>query len=213
MATEETKVSTFNSGIGQETAIKLIETGAIILGLSFATTVAVTQWISFEELIACEKWDDWVWSMQFTNQFGFALLVAMTTLIFICGMVQEEAWWSFHWVLVPEIIIALPFYMAVHLLLMQFLTKHSECQRDNYIHELKGDGLSPKQLLDDAEDADTSGYGDVVGPIAWYLFCLPLVLYQLGGTIFVNWRVKKAKTEAAGQGEAEMQVMNDPPAE
>ena len=127
MATEETKVSTFNSGIGQETAIKLIETGAIILGLSFATTVAVTQWISFEELIACEKWDDWVWSMQFTNQFGFALLVAMTTLIFICGMVQEEAWWSFHWVLVPEIIIALPFYMAVHLLLMQFLTKHSEC--------------------------------------------------------------------------------------
>ena len=116
MATEETNVSTYKSGIGQETAIKLFETAAIILALSFGTTVTVTQWIEFSELIQCEMWEDWLWRMQFSNHFGFALLVAMSTMIFLFGMVSEEAWWSFHWVFVPEIIIVLQFYMAVHLL-------------------------------------------------------------------------------------------------
>ena len=193
MATEETKVSGYNKGIGQETAVKLIETGAIILALSFATTTTVTQWIEFSELIQCEMWDDWLWRIQFSNQFGLATLVAMSTLIFVFGMVSEDAWWSFHWVFVTEIIIALPFYMAVHLMLMQFLTKHSECQQDNYVNELKGEGLTPKQLLDDAEDAETSTYGDVVGPIAWYLFCLPLVLGQFVGAVYVNYRAKNLK--------------------
>ena len=72
------------------------------------------------------------------------------------------------------------------------------------VNALKGEGLSAEQLLDDAEDADTSAYGKVVGPIAWYLFCLPLVIAQFAGAIYLNHRAKKANpTEPAKEADAE----------